>query len=205
MAEATITNVFSNEVDSLASEVNTNFSDLTTFLNNSVIQLDGSINPTANLSLAGNRVVDLAAASASTDAAQKAYIDSFKAVSAFGKSGSATSSSTNLVTGFDTVINDPNSMVSFGADDGLFTIPSDGFYIVMPCWYQINSSNQALFQPTINDHRIAADGSSEPRPGSVRTLVLVRTITIFKFRMVCICILVTSSVCGRTVRQPIMI
>jgi hypothetical protein len=52
MATASVTNTFANSTTADATEVNTNFSDLVTFLNNSVVHLDGSKTLTGTLVLA---------------------------------------------------------------------------------------------------------------------------------------------------------
>lgn len=75
MATASVTNTLLNGTDTDADLVNANFNDLVTFLNASVLHVDGSKALTGNLSVGNNRITGLASPSASTDAATKAYAD----------------------------------------------------------------------------------------------------------------------------------
>jgi hypothetical protein len=68
MATASVTNTFVNGAVAQASEVNTNFSDLVTFLNASVVHVDGSKAMSGALAMGTNKVTGLAAATAAGDA-----------------------------------------------------------------------------------------------------------------------------------------
>lgn len=56
--------------------MNQNFEDVVDFLNANVVQADGSVPMTGNLSVGDNRVTGVSAPSATTDAVNKAYADS---------------------------------------------------------------------------------------------------------------------------------
>lgn len=68
MAAVSVTHTFVNTAVADATQVNTNFSDLVTFINASVIRVDG-VNPmAAALAMGANKITGLAAAAAGTDA-----------------------------------------------------------------------------------------------------------------------------------------
>lgn len=69
MATASVTNSFTNGTTADADDVNTNFGDLVTFLNNSVVHRDGTKAMTAALPLGSNKITGLASGTAATDAA----------------------------------------------------------------------------------------------------------------------------------------
>lgn len=75
MATLTVTETFVNGATSDATEVNTNFNDIVTFVNANCTQKDGSLAFTANQSFGGFRATNLGTPSASTDAVTKAYVD----------------------------------------------------------------------------------------------------------------------------------
>ena len=75
MATASVTNSFVASTTASSSAVNTNFSDLVTFLNGSVVHVDGSKAMTADLPMGTNKVTGLGAPTADTDAATKKYVD----------------------------------------------------------------------------------------------------------------------------------
>lgn len=75
MAAASVTHTFVAATTAVASEVNTNFSDVTTFLNNQVLHLDGSKTMTSDLPMGSNKVVSVAEPTVSSDAATKNYVD----------------------------------------------------------------------------------------------------------------------------------
>lgn len=75
MATAAVTYVFTNGTSADASEVNSNFTALTNFLNNSVVHRDGSKAMTASFDAGSNKIVNVSTPTASTDAANKAYVD----------------------------------------------------------------------------------------------------------------------------------
>lgn len=84
MATSSVTNTFITGAVALASQVNTNFSDLTSFLNASVVHVDGSKAFTGAQDMGGNALTSLGAAVASDDAAR---IDDTDHYVVFAKSG----------------------------------------------------------------------------------------------------------------------
>lgn len=70
MATADVTYNFTANTDAAASQVNTNFDDITSFINTNCIQKDGSLAMTGSLTLAGSPTSD-------THAATKAYVDQY--------------------------------------------------------------------------------------------------------------------------------
>lgn len=68
MATASVTNTFVTATTINAGAFNTNFSDLVSFLNGSVLHLDGSKTMTGDLDMGTNKVSSLAAATADGDA-----------------------------------------------------------------------------------------------------------------------------------------
>lgn len=77
MATASVTNTFTNGTTADATEVNTNFNDLVTFVNGSVLHLDGSKTMTGNVVMGSNRITGLANGTADTDAATRVQGDVF--------------------------------------------------------------------------------------------------------------------------------
>lgn len=77
MATASVTNTFTNGTTADATEVNTNFNDLVTFVNGSVLHLDGSKTMTGNVVMGSNRITGLANGTADTDAANRRQGDVF--------------------------------------------------------------------------------------------------------------------------------
>lgn len=75
MATATVTNTLVDGATIEVNPLNTNFTDLVTFLNASVLHADGSKALSGNLDLGSNKIVNLAAPTASGDAARKADVD----------------------------------------------------------------------------------------------------------------------------------
>lgn len=75
MATATVTNSLVNGTTVDAVPLNTNFNDLVTFLNASVVHVDGSQAMTGNLAMGSNKMTGLAAPTAAGDAARKADSD----------------------------------------------------------------------------------------------------------------------------------
>jgi len=75
MATASVTNLFVDSTAAEAAQVNTNFADLVTFLNNSVIHKDGTKAMTAAFDAGTQKIVNLVAGVASTDAVNKAQLD----------------------------------------------------------------------------------------------------------------------------------
>lgn len=75
MATAAVTNTFADATPIEAADFNQNFSDLVSFLNASVIQVDGSVAATGDIPLGGNKITGLGTPVADTDAATKLYVD----------------------------------------------------------------------------------------------------------------------------------
>lgn len=159
MATATITNTLSNNVDSVAAEVNTNFTDLTTFLNNSVLHRDGAKTPTADLALNNNRVTNVAVSSASTDAVARSEIDTYSQAGVWTRSTTFTGTYATDIE-FDAEVADPLGIADLGTDAGLFTIPSDGLYMF------VTQSTTNPFYIRVNNNAINPGNSFTPS-GSV--------------------------------------
>lgn len=75
MATASVTNNFANGTPADAEEVDTNFADLVSFLNNSVIHRDGTKTMTANFDANSNKIVNLTTGTATGDAVNKGQLD----------------------------------------------------------------------------------------------------------------------------------
>lgn len=103
MATASVTNTFVAGTSAVASEVNTNFSDLVSFLNNSVIHKDGSKSMTGALAMGSNRITGLATGTATTDAAQLGQV----AMSDYVVLGSPITITTSGVTVVTLTVNSP--------------------------------------------------------------------------------------------------
>lgn len=71
MATAAVTNTFVDATTIEAGDFNANFSDLVTFLNGSVLHLDGSKTMSGNLVMGSNRITGLAAPTADSDGARR--------------------------------------------------------------------------------------------------------------------------------------
>lgn len=76
MATASVSNEFTASTTILSAAVNTNFSDLVSFLNNSVVHVDGSKAMTGDWSMGANRITNVTDPTSAQDAATKAYVDS---------------------------------------------------------------------------------------------------------------------------------
>ena len=75
MATASVTNTFVAAATASSAAVNTNFSDIVSFLNNSVVHVDGSKAMTGDLAMGSNKITGLATPTADTDGATKVYVD----------------------------------------------------------------------------------------------------------------------------------
>lgn len=75
MATASVTNTLVDGSTPLAAIWNTNYQDLVTFLNSSVVHVDGSKAMSGNLAMGSNKVTGLAAPTVGTDATTKTYVD----------------------------------------------------------------------------------------------------------------------------------
>jgi hypothetical protein len=85
VATASVTNTFVTGAKILAAAFNTNFSDLVTFLNGSVLHKDGAVALTGNLSAGSNKITSLAAPAADSDAARR--LDTETVIWTFAKEG----------------------------------------------------------------------------------------------------------------------
>lgn len=93
MATASVTNTLVNATTVDAGPLNTNFSDLVSFLNGSIVHVDGSKAMTGDLAMGGNKVTGLAAPTASGDAARKDELDT--------KSDTSHTHTTSTISGLD--------------------------------------------------------------------------------------------------------
>lgn len=75
MGVASVTNTFVTSTVANPTQVNTNFTDLVTFLNAQTIHKDGAVAMTGNLAMGNNKVTGLAAPTAASDAARKQDTD----------------------------------------------------------------------------------------------------------------------------------
>lgn len=101
MATASVTNTFVAGTAAEAAEVNTNFTNLVTFLNNSVVHRDGSKAMTANFDAGSNKIVNLTAGTDATDAVNKTQMDTAITAgldSRLGSGGTVVSDTTVAVT-----------------------------------------------------------------------------------------------------------
>ena len=87
MATASVTNTFVNATTADAGEVNTNFTDLVTFLNASVVHVDGSKAMTGALAMGTNKITGLTNGSVATDAAAFGQIPDDEEIITFSISG----------------------------------------------------------------------------------------------------------------------
>jgi hypothetical protein len=101
MATATVTNTFVNATTITAASHNTNFNDLVSFLNASVVHVDGSKAMSGALAMGTNKITGLAAPTLDTDAATRKFADT--GVFLFGIEGdlAVTTSSVPLKLPFD--------------------------------------------------------------------------------------------------------
>lgn len=142
MAAVTIPHTFANGVASSATQVNANFSALVTFLNNNVLHADGATVPTADLGLGGNKVENIAAGTAGSDAVQKAYVDTFRDAGLW--TGPSQAINTSNAKTWDTEVADPLGWANLGADNTLFTCPETGLYMIMYEYYGINTAGEFM-------------------------------------------------------------
>lgn len=77
MSTASVSNTFVASTTAESAKVNTNFSDLVNFLNNSVIHRDGTKAMTSNLDMDSNKVTNVASGTASTDAVNYGQLTSY--------------------------------------------------------------------------------------------------------------------------------
>ena len=77
MATASVTNTFFQDGTTSAADMNQNFTDVETFMNSSVLHLDGTNQMTGNLDLDNNFLTNVGTPIASSDAATKSYVDAY--------------------------------------------------------------------------------------------------------------------------------
>lgn len=85
MAVAGVTNLFVDDTDAEASEVNRNFADLVDFLNDNTVHVDGTKAMTAAFDAGTNKIINVSAGTVGTDAVNKTQLDTVQsAVDAIG-------------------------------------------------------------------------------------------------------------------------
>lgn len=146
MATASVPNTFANSGVADADEMNANFAALVTFLNNSVYHLDGSKVLTADFDGGGQRITNVAAPTASTDAATKAYVDEIAAGGQWTSADQTYTAGTAVT--WDTEVANP---LSWTESSGVFTCPSggDGLYKIVFKWSNLGSAKEPRFY--VND------------------------------------------------------
>lgn len=80
MATASVSNTFTNATPADADQVNENFGDVTDFLNNSTVHIDGSKAMTSSFDAGSNKIVNVTAGTAGTDAVNKTQMAAADAV-----------------------------------------------------------------------------------------------------------------------------
>lgn len=142
MSTLSLSNIFSNGVDSVASAVNTNFTELTSYLNSSVVHRDGSKALTDDLSMANNRVTNMATGTADGEAVTSGLLASYRDVGVW--TAPSASRNYNTTVAFDAEVSDPLGMANLASDDETFTVTADGFYLLMIEYYGINQNGEFL-------------------------------------------------------------
>ena len=138
MATASITNTFVNQTPAEAAEVNENFSDVVSFLNNSVIHTDGTKAMTASFDAGSHKIVNLATPTTGTDAATKAYADALATSGATAVWTRTTNVSISAgdpggIIQWENETNDVDGWgptTSGGDVNAFFTCPADGVYTI---------------------------------------------------------------------------
>lgn len=82
MATASVPNTFVNETAADADEVNQNFASIINFINQNVVHRDASKAMQGALDAGSNKIVNVTAPTAATDAANKAYVDAIEIATA---------------------------------------------------------------------------------------------------------------------------
>lgn len=136
---------FTNGTASSATDVNANFTALTTFLNTYVVHKDGSKALTADLSMSGYRVTNVGAGTADTDAVQRQQVDVFSAGSQWTCTGTRTVTTTATLISWDNEIADTFGWANLGSSATDFTCPSDGMYQIMVEYRMIGSSGKMIY------------------------------------------------------------
>lgn len=154
MSTLTLSHVFSNGVASAATQANTNFSELVTYLNGSVLHRDGGTVPTADLSMGGFQVENMGAGTAAADAVTLGSLQSYRDVGVW--TGPSQSINTSTAKTWDTEVSDPLGMADLGVDNTLFTIPSNGYYMVVTEWYLVNTSYSSALIPYLNGEDVTS-------------------------------------------------
>lgn len=154
MATASVTNSFTNSTTADANEVNTNFADLVTFLNGSVVHVDGSKAMTAALPMGSNKITGLANGTVATDAAAFGQLPAKPWLPVvFGKSGvidatTTTSSRWYVPTG--------KSYTIMAVVAGLDVDP-----LTTAVWVDVHKNGTTIFTTQTNQPRIAVAAFSD--------------------------------------------
>ncbi len=128
MATASVTNSFTNGTTADADDVNTNFTDLVTFLNGSVVHRDGSKSMSGALAMGTNKITGLTDGTAATDAATFKQAD--HGIFVFSQAGElATGTGTfRLYLPYDITITEVEASVGVAPTDAtlIFDVNVDG-------------------------------------------------------------------------------
>lgn len=126
MATASVTNEFVDATTAEAADVNTNFADLVTFLNDSAIHRDGSKAFTGAQAMGSNKITGLAAATANGDAVRYNEFNTSDALHA----------NPDITGGQQTVANAGNGLTtSFGDEASVtFTMPGSWSTALVIAW-----------------------------------------------------------------------
>ena len=114
----------------MADDVDQNFTDVTTFLNNSVVHRDGTKAMTAAFDAGSNKLVNVTAGTAGADAVNKTQLDARTPYIVYHGSGTQvyTASQTANFT-IDTEVFDAGTVGAVGS--AVLTIPSAGLYVLV--------------------------------------------------------------------------
>lgn len=141
MATAAVTNTFVDDTTIEAGDFNTNFNDLITFLNASVVHVDGSKAMAGNLAMGSNKITGLAAPTADSDGARR--LDGDVGIITFTQSG-------ELATGTGSVrFYLPYNIKIIEVEAAVGTAPTDATLIV-----DVNVNGTTIFTTQSNRPQI---------------------------------------------------
>jgi hypothetical protein len=127
MATAAVTNTFVQLATTSAAAMNTNFTELETFENSSVVHVDGSKTMTADLDAGGFKLTGLGTPSAGTDGATKGFTDGLVEGATFdAETPYATTLNTRIV--FSTATDDNDGWYDPLVYTDRLVCPEDGMY-----------------------------------------------------------------------------
>lgn len=166
MATAAVTNTFVNAQDADADEVNTNFSDLVTFINGSAVHVDGSKAFTA--------VVSGVTPTSAAHLATKGYVDGAGAVA-----GMSLGAAQTLTTATDTKIEldtngytDATYFTNDPTTDNDITIVKDGTYLILGgVYFAANTSGARTAAIRVDGSAVAVSSAPPLSAGGVRVQV----------------------------------